>query len=83
MIAAIGTARSIHITPITNPHKIIEIKITTVFIPNVLFISRGARTLFSIVLIINITAATIIPHRIPNQVIPVKNAGIHQSNGPT
>jgi len=65
IIAAIGTASKIPKNHIIIPHKIIEMKITTLLIPKDLFIINGTIMLFSIALITNIIPVIINPHNIP------------------
>jgi len=82
MIAAIGTASKIPTNPMTNHHKIIEIKIIIGLIPKDLFIIIGERILFSTVLMTKTTPATTAHPRIQNPVIAPKTAGIPPTNGP-
>lgn len=82
IIAAIGTARRTPTNPIIIQPKIIEINITTVFIPRVLLISSGIRTLFSTRLITVAIPATITHHHIPNHVKPAITAGMLPIIGP-
>ncbi|HCB51945.1 TPA: hypothetical protein DEP21_05285 [Patescibacteria group bacterium] len=65
IIAAIGTANKIHVTPIINPQRIIQMKITTVFTPRDLFISTGVIIFASNVLIRKITQVIITQAQIP------------------
>jgi hypothetical protein len=79
IIAAIGTASNIPRNHIIIPHKIIEMKITTLFIPSDLFIINGTIILFSIALIIKIIPVIINPHSNQKCVNPNKIGGIHHT----
>lgn len=83
IIAAIGTASRTPTSPIIIPQRIIEIKITTVFIQSVLFMSSGIRTLFSIILISHEMTHKITHHQIQKPVNPAITAGILPIIGPT
>jgi hypothetical protein len=65
IIAAIGTASKIPKNHIIIPHKIIEIKITTLFIPSDFSIINGTIILFSIALIRSIILVIITPPQSP------------------
>ena len=82
-IAAIGTANKIPKNHIIIPQRIIEIKITTLLIPRDLFIIRGIRILFSMVLIRKITQVITKNHKTPKLIPQIIAAGIHHTTGHT